>query len=234
MMSVNFMGRVGSFILLLTIATLVSSCTSLLPAPSLSVPQGEQVEVTAQQQGRAVERVFEADFEAVWNAVMAVLAERNESINTVDKTRGLILTNFFIVTTERLKEIAQDASENAPYGGQYSLNITVEQLTHQTTKVSLEPFIVEINPFSVNPAGGRILSSNGTLEAEIFAAIADRLASQNGTPPALSEAVAPFDTNGNGLIDDDEFFAVVELWIAGALRDDLFFEVVDAWVRSSK
>jgi hypothetical protein len=224
--------RVGIVLPVALLSLFFSSCANIVNTPNASSPQGLQ---NLSGQSTAIpERIFEADFEAVWNALLDVLVERNESINTADKTRGLILTNFSIVTTERLKEIAQDASENAQYGGQYSLTIEVEKLADRQTRVGIEPLIVEINPFSANPVGGRILSSNGTLEAEIFAAIADRLNIQNGAPPALPEEVAQFDTNGNGVVDDDEFLTVVDLWIAGALGDDLFFEVVDAWVLGSK
>lgn len=39
-----------------------------------------------------------------------------------------------------------------------------------------------------------------------------------------------FDTDGNGRIDDGEFFAAVEAWTAGALDDGTFFALIDAWV----
>lgn len=55
-------------------------------------------------------------------------------------------------------------------------------------------------------------------------------------PPPLPPGPTPglgleaFDTNGNGLIDDPEFFAAVDAWIAGSLSDGLFFALIDAWV----
>jgi len=39
-----------------------------------------------------------------------------------------------------------------------------------------------------------------------------------------------FDTNDNGLIDDSEFFAALDQWVAGQISDELFFAVIDAWV----
>ena len=237
MMALNFMSRVGLFILLLAVATLVSSCTSLLPAPSLSLSQGEQG-VAAQQQVGAAERIFESDFEAVWNAVMAVLADRGESINTADKSKGLLFTNPTAVTAERLNEIAQDASPNAPYGGQYSLSVGVEELADQQTKVGIEAFIVELNPSTQNMVGGRILTSNGTLETEILDAVANKL--QGGTDPGpgnpsptLPAPVARFDVNRNNIIEDEEFFTAVDQWISGVIDDDVFFDVLDAWIRGT-
>ncbi len=51
-----------------------------------------------------------------------------------------------------------------------------------------------------------------------------------GPPPGPSPQVAQFDTNRNGVIDDPEFFVVIDLWVAGQIPDDLFFAVIDAWV----
>jgi len=42
--------------------------------------------------------------------------------------------------------------------------------------------------------------------------------------------IAQFDTNGNGVIDDAEFFEAIDGWVAGTVSDDLFFQVLDAWV----
>lgn len=48
------------------------------------------------------------------------------------------------------------------------------------------------------------------------------------TPP--SSTVAQFDTNGNGRIEDSEFFAAVDEWIASQISDDLFFRLIDYWI----
>lgn len=48
-----------------------------------------------------------------------------------------------------------------------------------------------------------------------------------GVPTA---GVAMFDTNGNGVIDDGEFFSAIDQWVAGSVSDTLFFDVLDAWV----
>ena len=39
-----------------------------------------------------------------------------------------------------------------------------------------------------------------------------------------------FDDNNNALIDDSEFFGVVDLWIAQEVSDELFFRMIDAWI----
>ena len=44
------------------------------------------------------------------------------------------------------------------------------------------------------------------------------------------DSVVDFDKNGNGTIQDSEFFAAVDQWIAGQVSDSLFFQVVDAWI----
>lgn len=52
-------------------------------------------------------------------------------------------------------------------------------------------------------------------------------------PTAPPGGVAQFDTNKNGVIDDAEFFAAIDQWVAGAVSDQLFFQVLDAWVSQS-
>jgi hypothetical protein len=50
-------------------------------------------------------------------------------------------------------------------------------------------------------------------------------------PPA--PGVSPlkrFDTNNNDLIDDNEFFQIIDAWIAGTLDNPTFFKAVDLWV----
>lgn len=39
-----------------------------------------------------------------------------------------------------------------------------------------------------------------------------------------------FDANGNDRLDDPEFFAVIDAWIAGMLDDATFFLAIDLWV----
>lgn len=43
-----------------------------------------------------------------------------------------------------------------------------------------------------------------------------------------------FDTNGNGLLDDTEFFEVIDAWVGGSVTDSLFFEAMDAWVQGTR
>jgi len=49
-------------------------------------------------------------------------------------------------------------------------------------------------------------------------------------PTGAPSGVAQYDTNGNGVIDDSEFFDAIDDWIAGTIDDTLFFQVLDAWV----
>lgn len=42
-----------------------------------------------------------------------------------------------------------------------------------------------------------------------------------------------FDINNNNLIDDPEFFAIIDAWIAGQINDSIFFQAVDLWVSQS-
>ena len=53
------------------------------------------------------------------------------------------------------------------------------------------------------------------------------------TAPPAPGGVAQFDTNGNGVIDDSEFFNAIDQWVSGNISDTLFFQVLDAWVSQS-
>jgi len=50
-------------------------------------------------------------------------------------------------------------------------------------------------------------------------------------PPGGGASVLKrFDLNGNDLIDDPEFFAIIDAWVAGRLDNPTFFRAVDLWV----
>ncbi|GEM_PF-3990718 len=52
-------------------------------------------------------------------------------------------------------------------------------------------------------------------------------------PPARGGGAAQlrrFDVNGNDRLDDPEFFAAIDAWIAGTLDDATFFLAIDLWV----
>lgn len=54
-----------------------------------------------------------------------------------------------------------------------------------------------------------------------------------GTPPPPTGGtmdLESFDTNNNGVIDDPEFFAIIDAWVAGQIDNVLFFQAVDLWV----
>jgi hypothetical protein len=51
------------------------------------------------------------------------------------------------------------------------------------------------------------------------------------SPPTTSLLIAQFDTDGDGWIDDSEFFRAIDLWVAAQIEDELFFALIDHWVR---
>jgi plastocyanin len=59
---------------------------------------------------------------------------------------------------------------------------------------------------------------------------------QGASPPpgGGSSSLKDFDTNDNDVIDDPEFFAIIDAWIAGQIGDSLFFQAVDLWVSQSQ
>jgi hypothetical protein len=60
-------------------------------------------------------------------------------------------------------------------GGRYALRIAIVEQESGGTQVRVNPIIVVTIPGSESPLGGRPLPSNGSIEAGIFTAIAERL-----------------------------------------------------------
>ena len=48
--------------------------------------------------------------------------------------------------------------------------------------------------------------------------------------PPSPGGVSQFDTNGNNVIDDAEFFNAIDQWVNGQITDTLFFSVLDHWI----
>ncbi|MBI1730256.1 PKD domain-containing protein, partial [Candidatus Acetothermia bacterium] len=48
--------------------------------------------------------------------------------------------------------------------------------------------------------------------------------------PSSGSSLKSFDKNNNNKLDDTEFFAAVDAWIAGQISDIIFFKLVDLWI----
>ncbi|MBI1730950.1 hypothetical protein HY229_00885 [Candidatus Acetothermia bacterium] len=61
-------------------------------------------------------------------------------------------------------------------------------------------------------------------------------AAEGGTtqPPTGSQSLTSFDTNHDCILEDTEFFAVIDLWIANQVENALFFQAVDAWIGQTR
>ena len=80
-------------------------------------------------------------------------------------------------------------------------------------------------PCAALPAG--VCGSNFMNEAPGTTSFQIEGADSGGGQPS---GVAQYDTNNSGVIDDNEFMAAIDDWIAGSIGDALFFDVLDAWV----
>jgi len=57
-------------------------------------------------------------------------------------------------------------------------------------------------------------------------------AEDGGRGPAPEPGgLQPFDTNGNCVIDDPEFFTAVDAWVNGQIDNSTFFDLIDAWIQ---
>ena len=68
---------------------------------------------------------------------------------------------------------------------------------------------------------GGLLDGNGPL-----ATTPEKLAIASSQ---VNSDLTDFDLSNNGVIDDDEFFRVIDMWIEGDIGNLTFFEVIDAW-----
>jgi len=105
-------------------------------------------------------------------------------------------------------------------------------IQRQLPATGIETVIIE-GPEGRGRQGTIILLQNGarqmsTMNAPTFLGV-------EISPPGggLLSTLKRFDANGNNLIDDGEFFAIIDAWIAGQLDNDTFFKAVDLWVSQS-
>ncbi|UCF19138.1 MAG: hypothetical protein JSU87_14595 [Gemmatimonadota bacterium] len=133
--------------------------------------------------------VYQQGLGDVANAMTAILVERNElpasmaeaytthvaaAVEAGETTRmssGSVAIGR--AELERLIPAEQQRYLNAA-GGRYVLNVTMEPMEGGGTRVTIVPTIIATVPEAYGPMGGRVLRSNGTLEAEIFEAMAGR------------------------------------------------------------
>ncbi|MBI1731046.1 hypothetical protein HYR53_10605 [Candidatus Acetothermia bacterium] len=53
---------------------------------------------------------------------------------------------------------------------------------------------------------------------------------QTPSPTTGGSSLKNFDKNKNNMLDNDEFFAVVDAWISGQIDNAMFFKAVDLWI----
>ncbi len=99
------------------------------------------------------------------NAFMARAVERGEpgqlSSQSMDVGRGALLE----MVAEPFRKFVGDA------GGRYVVNITVEPTAAGGARVTVVPIIIATVRGADGPLGGRVLRSNGTIEAAILQAV---------------------------------------------------------------
>lgn len=130
--------------------------------------------------GNVIEQKVRADFDTVFNTVLAVLKDNREPVALADRSRGLINTGSVNVDNQRLRQIV--AKEVPQFLGQqdgrYLLTFRLERLD-ESTNVTVTPLILVKTGLTANILGGQPVASNGTLEAEHLDAISKKIAGGN-------------------------------------------------------
>ena len=165
------------------LASFSLALTALLVLTPL--PLGAQERQPAQQ-GVAV---YTQSLGEVANAMSAILVERNElpaemaeaytrqvaaAVEAGEPSR--MSSGAVAVGRDQLERLIPSEQQRylSDAGGRYVLNITMEPTDDGRTRVTIVPTIIATVPEAYGPMGGRVLRSNGTLEAEIFRAMAGR------------------------------------------------------------
>ncbi|MBI1730255.1 hypothetical protein HYR53_06525 [Candidatus Acetothermia bacterium] len=86
-----------------------------------------------------------------------------------------------------------------------------------------------------NSAISKVVSGPATLSNTKTITVTSPCSSGGSTPPSNNPppsgtTLSSFDTNHNHVLDDTEFFAAVDAWIAGQISDIIFFKLVDLWI----
>ncbi len=140
---------------------------------------GEPSALGGSKYGRKVnERKVPADFDTVFNAVLAVLKDNKEPVALADRSQGLINTGSVAVDNQRLRQIV--AKEVLQFlgrlDGRYLLSFNVERVSDESTKVTATSLIIVNTGTTANVLGGQPVASNGTLETEHLDAISKKIA----------------------------------------------------------
>lgn len=121
-------------------------------------------------------RMFSAKYDEVFDVILKVLEEKNESVSLADRDRGHINTGSIEMAAERLAQIVDKKSSAlmANLDGRYLITFYLRKVDLENTTVTVNPLII-VKTESASHIGGRIVISNGTLEKEHLDAIARKL-----------------------------------------------------------
>lgn len=163
-------------------------CLGLLGFGQTQVARGEAGEPTAARQQRGQQNV--ADYtqspREVGQAVTAALVQRGElpaaraeAVNTLIASatdrgeRGQLSSQSMEVSREDLLDLVAEPFERfvGEAGGRYVVTVTVEPTAAGGARVTVIPTIIATVREADGPLGGRVLRSNGTLEAAILQSI---------------------------------------------------------------
>ncbi len=103
------------------------------------------------------------------NAALAAYAERGEPGQMSSQSMDVGREDLLGMVAEPFRKFVGDA------GGRYVVNITVEQTAAGGARVTVVPIIIATVREADGPLGGRVLRSNGTIEAAILQAVTARL-----------------------------------------------------------
>lgn len=138
--------------------------------------------------GLSVERILPAGFDDVFDAILAVLKDSEESVSLADRERGLINTGSVPASNQQLRDIvAEDLLEFlGEQDGRYLISFLVERVDDENTSVTVTALIIVNTGETANLLGGQPAASSGDLENTHLDAIAEKL---SGPPIPQSEAL---------------------------------------------
>lgn len=128
------------------------------------------------QKKRTFPKMFAANADDVYRALLEVLKDKKEPVALADPKRRMINTKSIPLSNEQLRQLVDKDSLKAigRQDGRLLMTLRVKEMEQKRTEASITLLIL-VNTAVENPLGGQPVPSNGSLEAEHFEALAKKL-----------------------------------------------------------
>ncbi|MBI1729343.1 FecR domain-containing protein [Candidatus Acetothermia bacterium] len=100
-----------------------------------------------------------------------------------------------------------------------------DQISITSGKIKITPNNTSLRSFTLDAGNQVTVSSNSVSPVTTIGG-----ATVPTPSPTGGSSLKSFDKNKNNVLDNDEFFAVVDAWVASQIDNAMFFKAVDLWI----